>query len=75
MTKFPFYDGLADKNIEIDNKDLSNKKSEIKNSENYKGGFFDVPVQPLNLGSVRRESEFESFHKNSMNEQSMVSGP
>ena len=54
---------------------MSNKKSDVKNSEIYKGGFFDVPAQPLNLGSVRRESEFESFHKNSINEQSMVSGP
>ena len=54
---------------------MSNKKSDVKNSEIYKGGFFDVPVQPLNLGSVRRESECESFHKNSINEQSMVSGP
>jgi hypothetical protein len=44
LTKFPFYDGLADKSNEINNKDLSKKKSDIKNSENYKGGFFDVPI-------------------------------
>jgi hypothetical protein len=44
LTKLPFYDGLADKTAEINNKDLSNKKSEIKNSENYRGGFFDVPI-------------------------------
>ena len=43
-TKFPFYEGLADKSIDINKKDLSNKKSEIKNSDNYKGGFFDVPI-------------------------------
>ena len=60
MTKFPFYDGLADKSNEINNKDLSNKKSDIKNSEKYKGGFW-CPNLTIKSGKRKKRKWIRKF--------------